>query len=197
MGHRMFVAAALPEAVREDLAAFLEPREGMPWVDAVQWHLTLAFMASVPPSRADELVERLAHAAGRVAPFALSLGGAGSFPHAGRASVLWLGVDDAAQDPLARLARACRAAASVSGASPDGRAFVPHLTLARLRRPVEATRWLRVLDAWRAAPFVVDEVELVASFLGEGAKGRPRHEVVAALRLGADALPPGAALREG
>ncbi|MCB5993024.1 RNA 2',3'-cyclic phosphodiesterase [Janibacter melonis] len=197
MGHLMFVAVALPEAVREDLAAFLEPREGMPWVDAVQWHLTLAFMASVPPARADELVERLAHAAGRVVPFALSLGGAGAFPHAGRASVLWLGVDDAAQDPLARLARGCRAAASVSGASPDGRAFVPHLTLARLRRPVEATRWLRVLDAWQADPFVVDEVELVASFLGEGANGRPRHEVVATLPLGADPLPPGEALREG
>ena len=72
----MFVAVALPEAVREDLAAVLEPREGMPWGDPAQGHLTLAFVASVPPSRADELVERLAHAAGRVAPFALSLGGA-------------------------------------------------------------------------------------------------------------------------
>ncbi|MCM3555281.1 RNA 2',3'-cyclic phosphodiesterase [Janibacter melonis] len=107
MGHRVFVAVALPEAVREDLAAFLEPREGMPWVDPVQWHLTLAFTASVPPARADELVERLAHVAGRAAPFALSLGGAGAFPHAGRASVLWLGVDDAAQNPLARLSRGC------------------------------------------------------------------------------------------
>lgn len=184
MGQRMFVAVGLPEEVREDLADFLAPREGMPWVDPRQWHLTLAFMESVPVAREDELVERLAVAAGRVGPFPLRLTGAGCFPDPTRAKALWLGVDDAARGPLQRLATGARAAANVTGAPPDGRAFVPHLTLARLRRPVEATRWLRVLDTYVSPVVEVDEVELVASYLGEGAKGRPRHEVVATIPLG-------------
>lgn len=188
MGQRMFVSVGLPDPVREDLADFLAPREGMPWIDPAQWHLTLAFMSSVPDARLDELTERLAEAAGRVSPFALRLTGAGCFPDPTRASVLWLGVDDAAREPLTRLSTASRAAANVTGATPDGKAFVPHLTLARLRRPIEATRWLRVLDTWTSAPFVVDSVELVASYLREGAKGRPRHEVLASLPLGPGAV---------
>lgn len=180
----MFVSVAVPEPVRDDLATLLEPRTGMPWVDPAQWHLTLAFLASVPAAREDELVERLGVAAARVDPFAVRLTGAGCFPDPTRAKVLWIGVDAAARDPLGRLATAARAAAGVSGAAPDGRAFVPHLTLARLRRPVEATRWLRVLDTLESPPWTVRDVELVASYLGEGAKRRPRHEVVARLPLG-------------
>lgn len=183
MGQRMFVAVVPPPEVVADLSDFLAPREGMRWIDPAQWHLTLAFMASVPAAREDVLVERLGTATARVAPFDLGLDGAGSFPDASRAKVLWLGVDESARPPLERLAKGARAAANVSGAPPDGRTFVPHLTLARLRRPVEATRWLRVLETYRSPGWRVEEVELVASHLGEGPKGRPRHEVVARLPL--------------
>lgn len=184
MGQRMFVAVAPPPEFVADLSDFLAPREGMPWVDPAQWHLTLAFMSSVPVAREDELVERLGTATARVAPFDVELRGAGSFPDASRAKVLWLGVDESARPSLERLAKGARSAAGVSGAPPDGRAFVPHLTLARLRRPVEATRWLRVLETYRSPSWRVEEVELVASHLGGGPKGRPRHEVVARLPLG-------------
>ncbi len=183
VGHRMFVAVVPPREVREHLARFLEPREGMPWVDPAQWHLTLAFMGSVPAAREDELVERLGVAAARVTPFDLELSGAGCFPDPSRASVLWLGVGEPARTPLERLAKGARAAANVSGATPDGKPFVPHLTLARLRRPVEATRWLRVLGTYRAPTWRVEEIELVVSHLREGPKGRPRHEVGARLPL--------------
>lgn len=184
MGQRMFVAVVPPASVVEDLAQFLTPREGMPWVDPAQWHLTLAFLASVPPAREDELVERLVAAAARVAPFDLELRGAGCFPDPSRASVLWLGVGESARSPLERLATGARAAANISGATPDGKAFVPHLTLARLRRPVEATRWLRILGTYRSPAWRVEEVDLVVSHLREGPRGRPRHEVGARLPLG-------------
>lgn len=180
----MFVAAVPPDDVVADLAEFLEPRAGLPWIDSAQWHLTLAFMAAVPEAREDELVDRLGHAAARVAPFGIALSGGGCFPDPTRASVLWLGIVPAAGPPLERLAKGARAAGNAAGATPDGRAFVPHLTLARLRRPIEATRWLRVLDTYTSASWRVEEIELLASHLGEGAKGRPRHEVVARLPLG-------------
>lgn len=183
MGQRMFVAVVPPASVVEDLAEFLEPRTGMPWVDPAQWHLTLAFLGSVPDAREDELVERLGTAVARVAPFDLELRGAGCFPDPSRASVLWLGVGEPARSPLERLATGSRAAANVSGATPDGKPFVPHLTLARLRRPVEATRWLRGLEAYRSPSWRVEEVDLVASHLREGPKGRPRHELRARLSL--------------
>ena len=73
----MFVAVVPPEEVVEELIDFLAPREGMPWIDPSQWHLTLAFLPSVPDAREADLVEHLDAAASRVAPFDAVLGGAG------------------------------------------------------------------------------------------------------------------------
>ncbi len=178
----MFVAVRPPEHVTQALADFLEPRTGMPWIDPAQWHVTLAFMRSVPDADVDELVDRLGAASTRVQPFEAVVRGAGTFPAPERASVLWLRV--LPDEPLRRLAASARAAANASGAPPDGKAFVPHLTLARLRRPIEATKWLRVLDTFGSPPWRVEEIELIESHLGEGPRRRPRHETVAAVRLG-------------
>ena len=96
--------------------------------------------------------------------------------------------------PRGGAGRPLRPLARGSGSLPPRRSRLGALARRRRRRPGPAGPALpRVLDAWRADPFVVDELELVASFLGEGAKGRPRHEVVATLPLGAD---PVAATRE-
>lgn len=181
---RMFVAVRPPLEVRDALAEFLEARPGIGWTSPEHWHLTLAFFAKTPDHRLDELTERLAVAAFRVEPFMLRLSGAGAFPDASRAAVLWLGVDDDARTPLQRLARGARSAANRSGAVVDGKAFNPHLTLARPRRHEDATRWLRILETFRSDPWEVESVELVESFLGEGPRGRARHEVVAELPLG-------------
>lgn len=195
MGQRMFVAVVPPDPVREDLAGFLEARQGMPWISAEQWHITLAFCAAVPEHRIDELAERLATKAAKVEPFAAELVGGGAFPNPARASVLWAAVRTPGEQ-LPRLSAKARAAASAVGAPPDGKHFSAHLTLARLRRPIEATRWLRVLDTYHGPAWTVEHIALVASHLGEGPAGRPRHETVAVVPLrgvvGSPAEAPGA-----
>lgn len=186
----MFVAVAPPSDVVEDLSDFLEPRRdcGMPWIDPGQWHVTLAFMAAVPDRALDPLVENLAAAAARRRPFAVALGGAGAFPDPSRAKVVWLGLRPGEPGPtnesLDHLAVNVRAAVTSAGAAVDGKVFRAHLSLARLKRPVEATRWLRVLDTFAGRSWQVDQFELVASHLAEGPRGRPRHERVAQFRLG-------------
>ena len=47
-----------------------------------------------------------------------------------------------------------------------------------------ATAWLRVLDTFASSAWTVSEVALVESFLGEGPRGRARHEIVERLPLG-------------
>ena len=182
---RMFVAVTPPADLVAELSDFLDSRHGMPWIDPEQWHITLAFMAAVPEHRVDDLTVELSGVAGRHQPFELALTGAGAFPHAAKASVLWLAAEGAGLD---HLARSCRAAAAHVGAPPDGKGFTGHLTLARLRRPIEATKWLRVLDTFRGS-WPVDHIELIESHLGEGPNRRPRYETVAALPLGAPPEP--------
>jgi 2'-5' RNA ligase len=93
--------------------------------------------------------------------------------------VLWAGLDG----DFDALYRGARAAASTAGAAVDGQRFRAHLTLARLARPANVSRWVRLLDAYAGPTWTVDEVALVASYLGEGPRRRPRHEVVATFPL--------------
>ncbi|MDQ2758612.1 MAG: RNA 2',3'-cyclic phosphodiesterase [Actinomycetota bacterium] len=196
MGQRMFVAVVPPDEVVEHLEEFLEPRrdQGMPWIHPEQWHVTLAFMESVGAAAEPELEERLAEAAAKRRPMTLRLCGSGTFPDPVAARVIWLGLQGRGHEggspaddlnELHRLAVNVRAAASTSGAPVDGKPFHPHLSLARLKRPVEATRWLRVLDTYVGPAWEVDEVELVASHLHEGPGRRPRHRTTGCYRLGA------------
>ena len=185
----MFTAVLPPQDVLEELEEFLEPRrEASPfrWTRPEAWHLTLAFMAAVPERSLEDLLARLERAGHRRTPFRLRLAGGGAFPNPARARVLYAGVeaDPAALEELRRLATGARAAANKAGAPVDGAAFRPHLTLARVSRPIEATRWLRVLSTFRSPEFEVTELALVESHLGEGPGNRPRYDIVRTFGLG-------------
>lgn len=185
----MFVAVVPPDDVLEHVDDFLEPRResaDFRWVPREQLHVTLAFLADVPERRLDELEERLERAARRRTAFVTALSGGGAFPNVGRARALWSGLDldEGARVELGRLATGARAAASKSGIAVDGARFKPHLTVARLRHPQEATAWVRLLDAYRGPSWTLDSVELVASYLGEGPRNRPRYETVGSFPLG-------------
>lgn len=184
---RTFVAIyPSPEAV-EHLDAFLDVRrESGPfrWTHAAQWHLTLAFFNDVPPRSFDALIERLQATVQKRSPQRAAIVGGGAFPHAGWAKILWAGieVDDSAE--LELLAKGCRTAGATTGAPPSGERFRPHLTIARIGRPIEATKWVRLLEGYRGPEWTIDEIALVESHLGEGPNKRPRHEIVETLPLG-------------
>ncbi len=185
----MFAAVVPPADVLEGLEEFLDPRrEAAPfrWTLPEQWHLTLAFMGKVPDRALDDLVERMTRAGRRRTPFTLRLSGGGTFPGPARAKVLYAGVrgEPAAVEELHRLSTGARAAANRAGADAEGGPFRPHLTLARMRRPVEATRWLRVLEGFESREFEVADFVLVESHLGEGPANRPRYAEVGRFELG-------------
>ena len=185
---RMFVAVRPPAEAVEHLDEFLDVRrEAGPfrWTVADQLHVTLAFLADVPDRSLDDLLARLERAARKRTTFTARIHGGGAFPHVARARVLWAGLDldEHGFEELRRLATGARAAATKAGVDATGQRFRPHLTVARLGVPAEATRWVRLLDAYAGPPWPVHEVELVASYLGEGPRKRPRHETVATFPL--------------
>lgn len=186
---RAFVAALPPPEVVEHLDEFLSSRReaasSYRWSDPSQWHLTLAFSADVPERAVDDLEARLERAARRRHAMELRVGGGGAFPHPDRAKVLYAGLQVEEEDrvELDRLATGARAALGKAGAKVDGQRFRAHLTLARLGHPDNVTRLVRVLDGYQGPAWVLDEVALVASYLGEGPRRRPRHEVIGTYRL--------------
>lgn len=184
----MFVALVPPRAAIEDLDAFLEPRREsgtFRWALSEQFHITLAFLAAVADRHLDELVERLARAGSRRTSFETRIAGGGAFPNAGRARVIWAGLDldDHGATELQRLATGARAAASRTGIPVDGQRFRAHITIARLGRPAEVSNWVRLLDSYSGPTWTADRFELVASHLGEGPGRRPRYETIAEVPL--------------
>ena len=180
---RMFVAVIPPAEVIEDLEEFLEPRReagtDLRWTDPEQLHLTLAFLPEVSTASVDRLIDALGDRLACVPALAVRLAEGGAFPNPYAARVLFAG----AEGRLESLARAARGACVRAGAEVDGGRFHPHVTIARSKRPLEATRWIRVLQAYDGPGWVADEVALIESHLGEGRGRRPRYERVATVPL--------------
>lgn len=183
---RVFAALIPPEHVIEDLDEFLSPRRDareagdLSWSRPASWHITLAFMEQARPDAVESFIDALADGAVDSDPPLLQVRGGGAFPMVERAKVLYAGVPDLT-GALARLSERTRNAASVSGCSPDGREFQPHLTLARSRRALEASRWVRILDTYIGPSWVPDEVAVMESHLGGGPA---RHTTLARIPLG-------------
>jgi len=168
----LFVAVVPPIDVVEDLSEFVEPRREHPdedirWAADEHWHITLAFLGEVTDWKTEELGERLERAAKRQKPFELQLRGAGAFPGVPDARVLYAGVRDDTES-LKHLSMTTKAAANRAGVTVEGRKFTPHLTLARLRRPIDATRWVRIFDVYDGPSWTAGSLQLIESRVGEG-----------------------------
>lgn len=192
---RLFVALVPPAAAVEHLDEFLDVRRDAAdfrWSDPEQFHVTLAFLADVPDRRLDDLVERLGRAARRRTPVTTRLAGGGAFPDAARARVLWTGLDldEAGRTEVGRMATGARAAAVRAGIEVAGQRFRPHVTVARMRRPGEASRWVRLLEGYQGPIWRTDHYTLVESHLGEGPRRRPRYETLETFPVGRDLTAP-------
>ncbi|GAB3686974.1 RNA 2',3'-cyclic phosphodiesterase [Angustibacter aerolatus] len=190
---RVFVALVPPPEAVEHLEAFLDVRRDadadLRWSRPEQWHVTLAFAADVRERVLDDLVDGLSEAAGRRPALDLAVAGGGAFPDAASARVLYAGLvappggaDDVGEQ-LQRLSAATRTACARAGAPVDGARFTPHVTLARLGRPRDVTRWVRLLATYEGPAWTAGELHLVRSHLGQGRHGGTRHEPLAALPL--------------
>jgi 2'-5' RNA ligase len=181
---RLFVAVAVPVCAADELDDAVAPLRqlwpGLRWTGRDAWHLTLAFLGEVTEPACVRLRPRLERAAARHPRISLSLGGAGAFPGAARARVLWTGVRGE-PSALAALAESVAAGARRAGAPPaeEGRRFRPHLTLARCREPVDVQPLVHGLSGWTGTPWTTGEIYLIRSHLPGGRPhDRPRYETL-------------------
>ncbi|HKV05920.1 MAG TPA: RNA 2',3'-cyclic phosphodiesterase [Candidatus Acidoferrales bacterium] len=155
---RLFVALDLPDAVRGalgELIAQLKLRcRAARWARPEGMHVTLKFIGhAIDRTEVEKLDSaRAALASVRAGnPVDLHFRGVGFFPDARRPRVLWCGVQ--ASENLAPLAADIERALEPLGIPPEGRAFVPHLTLARLKSPEGAAQLVRLASAFSTRDF--------------------------------------------
>jgi RNA 2',3'-cyclic 3'-phosphodiesterase len=128
--HRLFAAIRPPQHVREHLLGLIGGVSGARWQSDEQLHLTLRFIGEVEARVAEDVAAALASV--RQQRFEIFLNGIGSFERRGQPEVLWAGV--APHDQLKVLHKKVDQACQRAGLPPEGRAYTPHITLARLKR---------------------------------------------------------------
>lgn len=172
---RLFFALPAPDGVR-DLAAGIQRqlqgrRAALSSLEGL--HLTLAFLGDQDPSRVAALLGLARSAAAGRAPFLLETAGLGLFA---RSRILHLAFRP--QPALDALASDLRAGLRGLGIAFDDKPLRPHITLARLKEPVDLARLVPGPDL----AFEAGEVILYRSTLTDRGS---RYE-----RLDSRSLPP-------
>jgi 2'-5' RNA ligase len=160
--HRLFVAIRPPEAVRARLMALMGGVAGARWQDEDQLHLTLCFLGEVDRHRAADIDAALA--AIRHPPFEIAVDGVRSFERRGEPTSLWAAV--APQEPVRALHKKVAQAIARTGLKPERRAYVPHITLARLPRGAGSVGGFLESAGGASSPsFLVEDFHLYESRL--------------------------------
>ena len=171
---RCFIAVELPLEAKSALDCLqTELKRGqqsfVKWVRADNIHITLKFLGSTPVEAIKDIVQSLTKVANSSEPFHLELGGLGCFPNWNRPQVIWVGLGGEVER-LANLQKEVDLAMHTLGFAQESRAFVPHLTLARIKggsqedikffgERVSATEFAK------GVPIDVDELSLMESKL--------------------------------
>jgi RNA 2',3'-cyclic 3'-phosphodiesterase len=183
---RLFVALNLPEDLRSRLAGLHGGIDGARWVPPENMHITLRFIGDIPEASTGDIVEALADIRSPAIPVTVS--GAGRFGSGDRARTLWVGVEKTTE--IAALHSKIDQALIRAGLAPEGRKYMPHVTVARFgggrgRRGngpahTRVMHWLEAHGGFFALPFAALEFVLYESHLGR--KG-PVYTPIAAFPL--------------
>ncbi len=158
---RLFTGLTLPSDIGFALSLKRGGLHGARWIDPENYHITLRFIGDVDHHTADEIFDAL-DMAPEMEPFDITLTHLGVFgSHKPRA--LYAGVEPS--DPLNRLHAGLERTVQRAGLSPEGRKFVPHVTLARLRdtAPDDLARHIAQSGHFTPMTFTVDRFVVFSS----------------------------------
>jgi 2'-5' RNA ligase len=157
---RLFTAIEIPPEVADRLTAL---RGGLPrarWIDPENYHLTLRFIGDVDRLAAEEAAEALSRIARQ--PFDLRISGVEALgTRKPSAIVARIAPSPALTDLQAEQERRLQRI----GLPPEGRKYVPHVTIARISHgPVrDIAEYLGLRGGFLAGPFRVDRFVLLSS----------------------------------
>lgn len=184
---RLFLALELSPpvtaAAEEAIAPLRTLEPGLSWTVAERRHLTLKFIGDGDDALVERLIPAIDGVAARHRPTAMRLEGVGAFPSFRKARVLWIGVEG--EPRLELLHHDLELACADAGVEVEGRAFRPHVTIARVRAPLDVERARALARAARRIPFsATQDVTAITLFDSVLAPSGARYRRVHAATLG-------------
>jgi RNA 2',3'-cyclic 3'-phosphodiesterase len=185
---RTFLGIDLDDELRDELAGLCDAlRDATPdwrgekWVLRDNLHLTLRFLGEIDSESLPAIREELARGLATHTPFdTTALMPVEAVPGTRRARMLWTRYDDP-DGRCARLAADIDDVLATFGIPPEPRAFVPHVTLVRARRP----RPFTCSEACTKMPATSMSVREVTVFSSVLTRSGPVYERRGRIELGA------------
>lgn len=184
---RVFCAVELPAEVRARLEDHVRrlrrevPDVAASWSRVENIHLTLKFFGNIEVKRIEKISAAAERAVKEFSTFQIGVGETGVFPRPSRPQVLWIGVIDQS-GRLSALQEKFESECAAEGFPREDRAYKPHLTIARLRKP-EGSRRLgeaHLAMLFEPVEITVNEIVVFRSELSsKGSRYTPlsRHQV--------------------
>ncbi len=158
---RLFTGLEIPQPVRLALSLKRGGLPGARWIEPQNYHITLRFIGDVDHGTADEVTDALDRLADSEA-FAVKLDHLGAFG-GDKPRALYAGMENNAA--LQRLHDAQERVLQRLGLEPEGRKFVPHVSLARLRgsSALDLAQYLAFAGRFQPLDFPVGRFVLFSS----------------------------------
>ena len=175
MGIRSFLAFELPADIKTIVTRVSgEVRKSsldVRWVRPEFIHLTVVFMGDIESEQVPLMGGPLGAVCANHSPFRISLKPMGCFPNSRNPMVIWLGIDGDLER-MSRFMDDLQAALAPFGIKEEERAFRPHLTLGRFKKPGKRrTELEQLLATYRdlsSPAYTLDELVLFRSDLKPG-----------------------------
>ena len=157
---RLFTALEIPPDIGDSLGMLRGGLPGARWVDPENYHLTLRFIGDVDDVVAHEVESTLGRV--RRGPFELRVDGLSSFGGKKPRSVF---ASISPAQPVAELQAEHERLMQRVGLEPEGRKYIPHVTLARLRDSSsrQVADFLSMRGGFRSLTFKVSRFVLFSS----------------------------------
>ena len=177
---RLFCAVkiAADDTIRETIGHFQQSLadERIKWVNPEILHLTLHFFGDTHSGSEEKIIQALRDAARRVEPFCIDVSGCGSFGPKRAPRVVWLGIRNA--ESLVQLHSKVQKRLQPLGLDTGKQPYVPHLTIGRIKGPVNQDVFVHLLKKYSDKHFSRQQIESMVLYQSILHKDGPEYRPV-------------------
>jgi 2'-5' RNA ligase len=155
--------AEIEKTIRTLRTKFWEVR----WVEPKNLHVTLKFLGDISLNDLPQLISAVTQCTSETYSFDLTFQGLGAFPNRESPKTLWIGCRKGSNE-LIQLAESIDNGLLSLGYPKEARRFSPHLTIGRIKKPVQESPLMSIFEEQQDQLFgscSVSEVQVLSSEL--------------------------------
>ena len=185
---RTFIAIELDSSLRQALSKAQNELKtsgaDAKWVRPENIHLTLKFLGPTPTDKIETICQLLQDTANQFAVFEIRLSNIGAFPKIESPRVIWIDINEG-KETLKALFKEIEAKLSPLGFPPEDRPFQTHITLARIRSPLNR---INLVDKLKGipTPALNQRVDKITFFKSTLSPKGPIYEILKEINLKAN-----------